>query len=176
MADGKRGGDHAPEYKHVDDMEWEMGRFKNRTKFLFHPRADRPTEPNAGLIRYEPGASFPLHRHEFAQVWYVLEGELCCGGTTYGPGTFVYMPEPHFEDEMTTKSGCTVVFLQYPGPTTGARPIYDGRMNLTKPESPRSMTSIGEWASTQREREPASLRFLWIVHEFWMMTSRKLDA
>ena len=65
--------------------------------FLFHPRADRPTEPNAGLIRYEPGASYPLHRHEFAQVWYVLEGELCCGGTTYGPGTFVYMPDPHFE-------------------------------------------------------------------------------
>jgi hypothetical protein len=99
MADGKRGGDHAPEYKHVDDMEWEMGRLKNRTKFLFHPRADRPTEPNAGLIRYEPGASYPLHRHEFAQVGYVLEGELCCGGTTYGPGTFVYMPDPHFEDD-----------------------------------------------------------------------------
>jgi len=75
-------------------------------------------------------------RQEFAQVWYVLEGELCCGGTTYGPGTFVYMPDPHFEDEMTTKSGCTVVFLQYPGPTTGAHPLYDGRMNLQKPESP----------------------------------------
>ena len=58
MADGRRAGDHAPEYKHVNDMEWEMGRFKNRTKFLFNPRADRPTEPNAGLIRYEPG-EFP---------------------------------------------------------------------------------------------------------------------
>ena len=121
--------DHAPEYKHVDEMEWELGRFKNRTKFLFHPRPDRPTEPNAGLILYEPGASYPLHRHDFAQVWYVLK--------TYGAGTFVYMPDPHFEDEMTTKSGCTVVFLQYPGPTTGAQPIYDGRMNLRRPESPQ---------------------------------------
>jgi hypothetical protein len=37
---------------------------------------------------------------------------------------------------MTTKSGCTVVFLQYPGPTTGGRPLYDGRMNLKGPESP----------------------------------------
>ena len=137
MPDGRRAGDHAPEYKHVDDMEWEMGRFKNRTKFLFHPHPDRPTEPNAGLIRYEPGASYPLHRHDFAQVWYILEGEMTCGGTTYGAGTFVYMPDPHFEHEMTTKSGCTVVFLQYPGPTTGAPAIYDGRMNLKAPESPR---------------------------------------
>jgi hypothetical protein len=137
MPDGRQAGDHAPEYKHVDDMEWEMGRFKNRTKFLFHPRPDRPTEPNAGLIRYEPGASYPLHRHDFAQVWYILEGEMSCGGTTYGPGTFVYMADPHFEHEMQTKSGCTVVFLQYPGPTTGAPAIYDGRMNLKEPESPR---------------------------------------
>ena len=90
-------------------MEWEMGRFKNKTKFLFHPRPDRPTEPNAGLIRYEPGASYPLHRHDFAQVWYILEGEMSCGGTTYGPGTFVYMADPHFEHEMHDKEwmhGC----------------------------------------------------------------------
>jgi len=68
MPQGRLAGDHAPEFKHVDDMEWEMGRFNNKTKFLFHPRLDRPTEPNVGLLRYEPGASFPLHRHDFAQV------------------------------------------------------------------------------------------------------------
>ena len=78
MPEGRQRGDHAPEFKHVDDMEWEMGRFKNKTKFLFHPHPDRPTEPNAGLLKYEPGASFPLHRHDFAQVWYMLEGEFCC--------------------------------------------------------------------------------------------------
>src|SRR6476660_7404304 len=82
-------------------------------------------------------ASYPLHRHDFAQVWYILEGEMSCDGTTYGPGTFVYMADPHFEHEMQTKSGCTVVFLQYPGPTTGAPAIYDGRMNLKQPESPQ---------------------------------------
>src|SRR5262249_48050173 len=100
-----------------------------------------------GLLRYEPGASFPLHRHDFAQVWYILEGEFCCGGTTYGPGTFVYMPDPHFEHEMTTKSGGTVVFLQYPGPTTGARLIYEGGMNVTKPESPQEY-DLNRWAAS----------------------------
>jgi hypothetical protein len=40
------------------------------------------------------------------------------------------MPDPHFEHEMHTETGGTVLFLQYPGPTTGARPVYEGRMNL----------------------------------------------
>ncbi len=121
---------HAPEFKHVDDMDWEMGRFKNKTKFLFHPRPERPTEPNAGLLHYEPGASFKLHKHDFAQLWYILEGTFRMGDAMYGPGTFAYMPDPHFEHEMYTETGGTVVFMQYPGPTTGARPIYEGRMNL----------------------------------------------
>jgi len=41
---------NAPEFKHAADMEWEMGRFGNVTKFLFHPRPERPTEPNAGFL------------------------------------------------------------------------------------------------------------------------------
>jgi len=119
-----------PEFKHASDMEWEMGRFGNVTKFLFHPRPERPTEPNAGFLKYAPGASFPLHRHDFAQVWYIIEGEFTFGRKFYGPGTIAYMPDPHFEHEMHTATGGTIFFVQYPGPTTGAPPIYDGRMNL----------------------------------------------
>jgi len=48
----------------------------------------------------------------------------------YGPGTIAYVPDPHFEHEMHTATGGTIFFVQYPGPTTGAPPIYDGRMNL----------------------------------------------
>jgi hypothetical protein len=120
----------APEFKHTTDMEWEMGRFGNVTKFLFHPRPERPTEPNAGFLKYAPGASFPLHRHDFAQVWYIVEGEFNFAGKLYGPGTIAYMPDPHFEHEMHTATGGTIFFVQYPGPTTGAPPIYDCRMNL----------------------------------------------
>ena len=65
------GTHNPPEFKHAEDMEWEMGRFGNVNKFLFHPRRERPTEPNAGFLKYAPGASFPLHRHDFAQVWYI---------------------------------------------------------------------------------------------------------
>src|SRR2546423_6287500 len=72
----------------------------------------------------------PLHRHDFAQIWYIIEGEFTFGGKLYGPGTIAYMPDPHFEDEMQTATGGTIFFVQYPGPTTGAPAIYDGRMNL----------------------------------------------
>ena len=94
------------------------------------PAPERPTEPNAGFLKYAPGASLPLHRHDFAQVWYIIEGEFTFAGKLYGPGTIAYMADPHFEHDMHTATGGTIFFVQYPGPTTGASPIYDRRMNL----------------------------------------------
>ena len=52
---------------------------------MFHPRPERPTKPAAGFVRYEPGAYHPLHRHDFAQIWYILEGTFTIGGKTYDP-------------------------------------------------------------------------------------------
>src|SRR3974377_1899760 len=80
------GTHNPPEFKNAADMEWEMGRFGNVTKFLFHPRPERPTEPNAGFLKYAPAASFPLHRPDFAQIWYIIEGEFNFAGKLYGPG------------------------------------------------------------------------------------------
>src|SRR5258708_3312300 len=103
---------------------------------LTPPAAERTTVPNAGFLRCRPGAGFPLHGHDFAQVWYIIDGEFQMGGKTYGPGTLVYMQDPHFENEMRTETGGTVLFVQYPGPTTGGRPIYEGRMNLEATAAP----------------------------------------
>src|SRR5579864_516788 len=106
-----------PEYVHRDEREWETIRWPGQTgKMLFHPSPDRPTEPNAGIVRYEPGSYHPQHEHDFAQVWYVLEGEFRIGGRVYGPGTMMYHQDPHFEQDLFT--------------ATGGRPIYDGRFNM----------------------------------------------
>ena len=99
---------NAPEFRHPREMEWEMGRFNNVTKFLFHPTPERPTVPKMGERKY-------------------------------GPGTLVYMEDPHFENEMRTETGGTVLFVQYPGPTTGGRPIYEGRMNLKAAPAPEQI-------------------------------------
>lgn len=126
-------GHHAHECRHLDDMEWEVQRFEGITsKMLFHPRPERPSEPNAGVLRYAPGSGHPVHSHYFAQVWYILEGEFDIAGKMYGPGTMVYHPDPHVEARLHTETGGKILFVQYPGPTTGKAPIYDGRFNLDK--------------------------------------------
>ena len=125
---------HLPmEAVHADDRPWETLRWPGQwSKMLFHPSAERATEPNAGLVRYEPGAHHPLHKHDFAQVWYILEGEFQIGERAYGPGTMLFYPDPHWEAPLSTATGGLMLFVQYQGPTTGGRPIYYGRFNMTE--------------------------------------------
>src|SRR6266446_1378508 len=97
---------------------------------VFHPRPERPSEPNTGFVRYEPGAFHPRHRHDFAQVWHILEGTFKIGERTCGPGTVVYHAAPHYEEDLSTETGGLMFFVQYTGPETGTGPIYDGRFNM----------------------------------------------
>jgi quercetin dioxygenase-like cupin family protein len=129
----RKSGDNAMEAVHESERSWETLRFPGQSsKMLFHPRPDRPTEPNAGFVRYDKGAHHPLHRHDFAQIWYIIEGEFTIGGKLYGPGTMVFHPDPHFEHELSTETGGVMLFVQYQGPETGGRPIYDGRFNVER--------------------------------------------
>jgi quercetin dioxygenase-like cupin family protein len=124
--------DHAPyQTKHFDSVDWETIRWPGETgKMLFHPRPENPTEPNAGILRLEPGAHHPEHYHGFAQVWHILKGEFTIDGEKLGPGTVLFHPDPHFEGEFRTETGGEIFIVQYPGPTTGERPIYGGRFNM----------------------------------------------
>ena len=127
----RKSGDPPMEALHESEREWETLRFPGQlSKMLFHPRPERPTEPNAGFVRYEPGAHHPMHRHDFAQVWYILEGTFTIGGKIYGPGTMIYHADPHYEEKLSTETGGVMLFVQYQGPTTSERPIYDGRFNV----------------------------------------------
>ena len=38
---------------------------------------------------------------------------------------------PHYEEPLHTDNGGLMLFVQYQGPTTGGRPIYEGRFNMT---------------------------------------------
>ena len=126
-------GPHQPASAvHTDERPWELLRWPGQwSKMLVHPSAERPMDPNAGLVRYEPGSHHPFHKHEFAQVWYIIEGEFRIGDRTHGPGTMLFYPDPHFEEPLQTDTGGLMLFVQYQGPTTGGRPIYEGRFNMT---------------------------------------------
>lgn len=127
---------NAPVIRNPDDVSPKMGRFSNTTQMVFRPTPDDPTQPNAGIINYLPGAGFPLHKHDFAQIWYVVEGQCQYGNSVLKAGDLVYMKDPHFEYEMKTENGCRILFLQYQGPTTGQGPIYDGRFDVEQVRPP----------------------------------------
>jgi hypothetical protein len=42
----------------------------------------------------------------------------------------LYHADPHYEDELRTETGGLMLIVQYPGPVTGGRPIYDERFNM----------------------------------------------
>jgi len=129
--------DHLPyEVRHLDEMEWETIRWPGETgKMLFHPTPERPTAPNAGVLRIAPGGWHPEHYHGFAQLWYILKGEFVIDGKLCTPGAMLFHPDPHFEGELRTETGGEILIVQYPGPTTAERPIYDGRFNKTEREA-----------------------------------------
>ncbi len=128
--------DQPPVYRHVDDMAWETLRFPGEhSKMLFHPGPDDGTQPNSGLVRFEPGAHHPRHRHDFAQVWYIVEGTFRIGTRTCGPGTVIYHGDPHYEEDLSTDTGGLMFIVQYVGPHTGKGAIYDGRFNVKERKS-----------------------------------------
>ena len=59
------------------------------------------------LVRYEPGASFPVHRHAGPELIYVLEGELIRGGGRLGPGWATVAAAGTTDDDVRTETGCT---------------------------------------------------------------------
>ncbi len=100
-----------------------------RGEVLFHVGdATYRLKAGHGILRLEPGGWHP--DIGFAQVWLVLKGEFVIDGRNCTPGTMLYHPDPNFEGEFRTETGGEIRIVQYPGPTTGERPIYAGRFNM----------------------------------------------
>ena len=59
----------------------------------------------------------------------MLDGTFTIDGKVVRPGSMIFHPDPHFEGAFSTETGGEILIVQYPGPTTGGRPIYDDRFN-----------------------------------------------
>ena len=60
------------------------------------------------MLQFEPGASYPAHRHPLGEEYYVLEGSLEEAGVTYGAGTFVHHP-PGSTHRPQSARGCVLL-------------------------------------------------------------------
>src|SRR5579875_2792236 len=63
------------------------------------------------LVRYEPGARFPMHRHAGPEFLYVLEGEAIQYGQRLGPVSASVAATGTEEDGFTSETGCTFLLV-----------------------------------------------------------------
>jgi anti-sigma factor ChrR (cupin superfamily) len=61
-----------------------------------------------GLIRYEPGASVPRHRHAGEEHIYILSGSQQDERGVYSAGSYLYNPEGS-EHSILSREGCLVL-------------------------------------------------------------------
>lgn len=60
------------------------------------------------VVRYDPGAQFESHLHEFGEEIVVLDGTLCDEQGRYGPGTYLHNP-PGSSHAPFSPQGCTLL-------------------------------------------------------------------
>jgi anti-sigma factor ChrR (cupin superfamily) len=107
----------------VADIAWESLTATIRVKRLW---SDDATNRRAQLIRYEPGASLPMHRHVGDQLLYVIEGTISDEAGTVGAGSVSYRPDGCIHSE-TSKNGATALAVMsgrvQPATEMGAAPV-----------------------------------------------------
>lgn len=59
----------------------------------------------------EAGVRYPQHHHTAAEECYVLTGDLIVEGQVLGPGDFHHAEGGSDHGELTSKEGCTAIFL-----------------------------------------------------------------
>ena len=63
------------------------------------------------VVRFEPGARFPLHTHERPEFVFVLEGELVQAGRRMGPGWASVAEAGTIDEDVHSESGCVFVLV-----------------------------------------------------------------
>ncbi len=88
------------------DGAWTPWRPGWTTRLLYH----NPTEDLiVALVRAEPGASLPPHRHRIAEEVLVLEGDLTVGEERLGPGDYIRSEAGTLHTDNFTTTGCMIL-------------------------------------------------------------------
>ena len=63
------------------------------------------------LVRFEPGARFPVHTHEQPEFLFILEGELVQAGRRLGPGWASVASPGSVDADVYSETGCVFVLV-----------------------------------------------------------------
>ncbi len=90
----------------ANDQAWLPWQPGWATRLLYH----NPTEDLiVALVRAEPGASLPPHRHRVAEEVFVLEGDLTVGEERLGPGDYIRSEAGTLHTHNFTTTGCLIL-------------------------------------------------------------------
>lgn len=78
---------------------------------IYHIKTGRPA---VALLRYQPGASVPLHRHTGLETIFVLRGAQSDERATYNVGDYVLNPEGTAHS-VWSNDGC-IILIQWERP------------------------------------------------------------
>ena len=75
---------------------------------------DPTTRMTTSLLRLEPGAAYPPHRHTAVEQCLVLKGDVRLGPIALQAGDFEYALDDTCHGAITTESGCTLLIVSSP--------------------------------------------------------------
>jgi anti-sigma factor ChrR (cupin superfamily) len=63
------------------------------------------------VVRFDPGARFPIHTHERPEFVFILEGELIQAGRRLGPGWASVASAGSVDEDVHSETGCVFVLV-----------------------------------------------------------------
>ena len=63
------------------------------------------------IVRFELGARFPIHTHEWPEFVFILTGELVQGGRRLGPGWASVAGAGSVDEDVDSDTGCVFVLV-----------------------------------------------------------------
>ncbi len=88
---------------------WRESGFKGVSyKVLFY---DRAAGLVTTLVKMEPGASYPAHRHNKPEQCLVVEGDLWHDDHEYGPGDFTWADANSIDPRISSKTGNLLLII-----------------------------------------------------------------
>ena len=93
----------------ADEGNWrETGMHGITFKKLY---SDKTSGLVTALVRFEPGASIPAHRHLQREQCLIIEGDVEHDGHEYGPGDFTWAEAGTIDPTLTSRNGALVLII-----------------------------------------------------------------
>ncbi|MCT1533153.1 cupin domain-containing protein [Sphingobacterium daejeonense] len=66
--------------------------------------------PKSFILKFEEGASYPLHNHPGGEEAFILEGEVFFNGVKLIKGDYLYTPK-NYKHSVKSETGCQILFM-----------------------------------------------------------------